>query len=480
MRKKMAAILVLAVSICLLSVGVARAFKIEIHGDFNNRYEANNKANMFYDETLITGSKANYINCGRVDARDLIGKSGKDRMDDDSGLWGELKCRMWVEASDDEEKIKGVWAIEVGTLRYGDRRSSVGKGTGGGYSGDGVNTETRWLYVDFQNPFIKQKNRFRLGLQPVGLNKFVWNETAMGVKWYGDITDKLNYELAWFRPEDNSVATDEENDDSFFGKVGIKFMKGWKANLYSLFLRKGGDDTYFEPTKEKDGDFDDNRLYFGAEVKGKQGPFGLLFNAIYLTGGVDSDKEDFFNGEDDLDRGGYFIHGDLSYDLTKNLKLVLTGMYASGDDDPNDSNLDNFSSVDVDISGDYSVIYFEPLTDDNNLSDAPYFWDKGFQNYRLKLEYTTKFLSRKLKLALAGGYLGTAEDVEWTDWDGEKREDDYIGTEIDGYLSYELYKGLTFNIMTGYLFSGDVMDMYSDEDDADDLYRFTCNVRYKF
>lgn len=73
--------------------------------------------------------------------------------------------------------------MEVGSLKYGDKhKGSVGKSTGGGYSGDGVNTETRWLYVDFQNPFIKRKNRFRLGLQPVGLNTFVWNETAMGVK----------------------------------------------------------------------------------------------------------------------------------------------------------------------------------------------------------------------------------------------------------------------------------------------------------
>lgn len=95
MRKKiMAAILVLAVSICLLSVGIARAFKVEIHGDLNNRYEANNKANMFYGEDLITGSKANYISCGHVNARDLTGKNGKERMDDDSAFWGEAKYRM--------------------------------------------------------------------------------------------------------------------------------------------------------------------------------------------------------------------------------------------------------------------------------------------------------------------------------------------------------------------------------------------------
>jgi len=480
MRGELHRLMILLILAVLLLPLPAWAFKVELHGDFNNRYEFNNKSNMFYGENIITGSKANYINSERVNAEDLV-KDGKDRMDDDTTFWGEAKYRMWIGASDDEEKVKGVWAMEVGSLKYGDtHKGSVGKSTGGGYSGDGVNIETRWLYLDFQNPFVKQKNRFRLGLQPVGLNYFVWNETAMGIKMYGNLSDKVDYQLAWFRPQDDSVATDEENDDGGFVKVGLKFLNGWKATLYSLYLRKGGDETYFNPTKQKNGHFDDDRWYLGAELKGKEGPWKLWLNAIYLTGSVDSDIKDFFNGESHLSRKGYLLHADLSYKLAENLKLTLTGMYASGDDNGSDGNLDNFSSVDVDVSGKYSVIYFEALTDDNYLSDAPYFWDKGLQNYRLKLDYTTKLLNRKLKLATAVGYLGTAEDVEWYDWDKDKHEDSYIGTEVDGYLSYELYKGLSFNIMTGYLFSGDVMNMYSEDNDADDLCRFTFNVRYKF
>ena len=103
----------------------ATAAEVEFHGDMDNRFQA-------------------YTN-----QRDWFagGNSGGGTLKDDEPTesFGEVKYRFWAKATSDDKKVTGVFATEIGGIRYGE-------GSGGDYSGDGVNIETRWAYVDFLVP----------------------------------------------------------------------------------------------------------------------------------------------------------------------------------------------------------------------------------------------------------------------------------------------------------------------------------------
>ncbi|HEC32545.1 MAG TPA: hypothetical protein ENI41_08635, partial [Deltaproteobacteria bacterium] len=183
--KKGAIFLGLALVTVLLVWYATPAFAVDfkIHGNFWNRLDVTNNVEAIDPMgSSATGSKNNdfsiyyndreYISLkskGFPKGRGFLGNtdddSGKDRGDSNNDhFWGESKFRMRFEFSSDDNMAKGVWAFEVGTLYYGQPDGSAGRGKGGGLSGDGVNTETRFLYTDFQNPLVSHTSRLRLGL----------------------------------------------------------------------------------------------------------------------------------------------------------------------------------------------------------------------------------------------------------------------------------------------------------------------------
>src|SRR3990170_2146414 len=151
----------------------AMAMKFEFHGDLNNRFLLYTDQSGFFKVSNPTLDK-------------------EDRPDS----FGEIKSRLIVSAATDDGAVKGVYALEVGALRFGNG-AGIGGSTrtgGGDFSGDGINLETRWFYTDFQIPGVPSKARFQLGLFSNTVNPFFWAETAMGVKFYTD-----NFYLAWLR-----------------------------------------------------------------------------------------------------------------------------------------------------------------------------------------------------------------------------------------------------------------------------------------
>ncbi|RLA99725.1 MAG: hypothetical protein DRG83_12580, partial [Deltaproteobacteria bacterium] len=184
--KKGAIFLGLALVTVLLVWYATPAFAVDfkIHGNFWNRLDVTNNVEAIDPMgSSATGSKNNDFSVSFAPGDDYgyinlkskgfpnVDKDGNPgsyprgflgNTDDDSGknhgdsnndhFWGESKFRMRFEFSSDDNMAKGVWAFEVGTLYYGQPNGTAGRGKGGGLSGDGVNTETRFLYTDFQNP----------------------------------------------------------------------------------------------------------------------------------------------------------------------------------------------------------------------------------------------------------------------------------------------------------------------------------------
>ncbi len=490
MKRKMFVFLGIAFLVCLMAYPVY-AVDFKIHADINNRFEVTNNAEAISSYT--SGSKSNDWSIyygGQELAPYRRGKGYLGNTDDDSGkadgddnndhFYGETKARLRFEFTTDDNMAKGVWAMEVGSLKYG-ASGKVGRGASGGLSGDGVNTETRFLYVDFQNPLVSHSSRLRLGLQPIKLNKWLWTETAMGVRYFGS-TQLLDYEAAWVRAQEDF--TDETNDDdAFFAKLTYK--PKWedlslKLGLFFCMLTQGNDSsTLYDPDGTLAGsvDYDQDDYYVGLDGGMQWQSFFANWDFIYQWGEVEFDDDVVENGTDDsLDRSAFFIHTDLGYHWTPRFTTTFTFWYASGDDDPEDGDADNYDNIDTDVPGDV-VIFEEQVTDDNSWTDAPYLMDKGFIMFRLKANYQ---VTKKWSVAPALAYMLLAEDT----YNG----DDDVGFEMMLFSKYNIWKNLNFNFAAGYLFAGDAMDAWASnassannyDGDADDMWRVTAGIRFKF
>lgn len=464
--KKLA--LLAGVMLALAFAGAAPAAEFKFHGDLNNRFMAyTDQAGMF------SGSET---------VRNAAGSINEDGVDES---WGEIKYRLWVEAATDDGKVKGVYAIEMGALRFGNG-SGIGGSTrtgGGNFSGDGINIETRWAYTDFQLPGVASKARFTVGLAPFNLNSFVWQETVMGVQFNG-AAGPVDYTLAWLRGVE-SFNNDTEDDlfedlDALVARVDLKPVKDAKLGLFAMYQTR-------DPGTDGLQTFNSANQYqvkllpavdLSLYTLGIDGSwttptsFGNVFlnwDLIYQGGSVDDNTVS-------RDVSAYLAHVDLGANFGK-VRLTYTGWYASGDDNPDDGDVENFMSTDVDRFD--SVIFFEGgFTDDNYFTEAPHILDKGLFFNKLALDYQH---SNKLKLGAAVLYLETAEDLTI----GGGKKETKLGTEIDAYVSYKLYANTELAINAGYLFADDGMDAFEVASQRDgssdaDVFRSTARLRYSF
>jgi len=435
----------------------ALAVDVAFHGDLNNRFN------------LYTNQSQLYRTAGSLEDKALASNATPVEKDANSAVWGDIKYRLWTEASSNDGAVKGVYAIELGAIRFG---QNYAKGGGGTYSGDGVNIETRWAYTDIQLPFVQSKARVLIGLQPWNVNSFVWNETVMGVQFKGD-AGPVGYTLGWARGHENYPTTTSQNAfqdaDALLARADLKPAEGTKLGLFALWQRQDAFDGTGAITNEIKS-FGNNE--YGIYTLGVDGGFttptgpGNFFvnwDAIYQGGTIDQPG--------DLDVSAYLVHADVGVNVGA-ARFTYTGWYASGDDNDLDGDINNFMSTDVDRFD--SIVLFEGgYTDDNYVTEAPYLGTVG-----LILNKIAADVKATEKTAFGGAvlYLMTAEDVTLAS--GAKGN--VIGTEIDAYISHKLYPNVEVAVNAGYLFSDEVVDAVAVGGDADDIFRSTMRVRYSF
>ena len=458
--------LLLGFMLALGFAGSALAAEFQFHGDLNNRF-------MLYTDQAGMFS-------GAETAKTAGGVIDKDGIDES---WAEIKYRLWVEASTNDGKVKGVYAIELGAIRFGDGSTLGGSTKGGAFSGDGINIETRWAYTDFQIPGVASKARVSIGLIPFKVNSFVWEETAMGVQLKGAAAT-MDYTLAWVRGRESSLNNDTNDDlfedlDAFLARVDLKPMKNFNLGLFALYQGRdpGSDDiAAFTPATQYQVKLlpaVDLSLYTLGTDGSWTTPTGfgnvfLNWDLVYQGGSLDDNTVS-------RDVSAYLAHIDLGANFGKT-RLTYTTWYASGDDNRTDGDVENFMSTDVDRFD--SIIFFETYTDDNAFTEAPHILDKGLFFNKLALDYKH---SDKLTLGGAVLYLQTAENLTL----GGGKTSKELGTEIDAYLSYKLYANTELAINAGYLFADDGMDAFERTAQQDgksdtDVFRSTARVRYSF
>jgi len=453
--------LVFLVSLGLFSVP-AFAVDFEFHGDFNNNFRLLSSHAPFF----AGGGKNN----------EALGR--KELLDDDtsSDMFGNLKYRLWTEVSSDGGAIRGVYAIEFGGTHFGQVTDSKGSDKGGGFSGDGINIETRWAYTDF----ALAHGRMKVGLQPVKINPFLWNETATGIHYANGA-----WQMAWYRgyevvDTDPDGGTNDFKDlDALYLRYTLKPAAGVKLGLFGVWqtsdadtLTDGATAPQYNYLKKLTG-YDVDLYTFGVDGALQHDAFFASWDLLYQTGDL----------AEAFDFGGYLAHVEAGMQLGRG-ELTYTFWYASGDDNAADGDMDAFMATDCDTKGKASsVVLFEGYTTDDYFSAVPYIQDKGLILNRIGYDYT---LSDKLTIGCAALYLMTAEDLgNDTDADGKVDQfgDDSIGFEVDAYMVYSIYPGLEFALQGGYLAAGDAMDFYEAEQDGnadEDIYVINSHLRYKF
>ncbi|MBN2705190.1 MAG: alginate export family protein [Deltaproteobacteria bacterium] len=468
-----------AVLMVLMLLAVALpslAADVKIKGDFNNRFMVYTNHNDWLDV-----------------------EEGVLRDGSSSETWGEAKYRMWFDAGTDDGKVKGVWAMEIGGLEYGKPSVGGSSSTGGSYSGDNVNIETRWLYTDFQLPWACEKARVRMGLQPFNANSFFWSETIMGVT--SDIAaGPVNLNFAWLRPyrdETKDPDDDVEDLDAFYVRADFKPADGIKAGVFGVYMT--GDPDNSGPAtstitsqkyevKNFANKYELDLFTLGLDGKADIGKFFVNWDLMYQNGSVDgANFAESYNSwaynkaavDQNFDVSAWFAHFDLGFKMDK-MKFTYTFWYSSGDDDGADGDFDAFMAVDIDRM-DNICIFEGGFTDDDYYTEKGYLLDKGFIMNKLAFDYKA---SKKLALGAAAMYMLTAEDIEYVDKNGKLQKEDEVGIEFDAYLKYKLYDNLEFAINAGYLFSGDAMDFWEVQDrdgsSDEDIFISTMRVRYSF
>ena len=477
--------LIIALFAIIATVGPAAAVEFDFHGDMNNRF-------------LIYTNRQDWLN---NEQQGIIEDSTVD------AYYGELKYRFWFEAADDDGAVKGVYAVEIGGIRFGE-------GTDGDFSGDGTDVETRWAYLDFQTPGVERKARWRMGLTPWKINSFFWQETATGLTLYGDAGDMLDYQVAWIRPLDK-LSFDEDEDglddlDILYGRLNIAPRDKLKIGLFGLYFHSKEDvgdpadpDDVAGPrawllkniddrasfdiwTIGLDGAWDVDSFFFNWDLIYQGGQIDdILWNPNAANLDLDFRGTDTFTGgiptDTDFDLSAWFLHADAGYKFGAH-KLTYSFWYASGDDDPSDDDFEGYLAVDLDRDDNISI--FEGLyTDDSTyFTERPYMLDKGFIMNKLAWDFK---INEKTTVGAAGMYMLTAEDIEYTNATGGNENNDEIGVELNGYFRYMLFKNVEFKINAGYLWAGDALDAFETGDDRDgssdeNIFGSSFRVRYKF
>ena len=446
------------------------------HGDMNNRF-------------LIYTNRSDWL---KPESEGTIGDKKVD------ATYGELKYRFWFEAADDDGDVKGVYAIEIGGVRWG--REGGGKGQGASFSGDGVNVETRWAYLDLQTPGVEKKLRWRMGLMPWRVDSFLWQETAAGLSLYGTPTDLIDFQAAWVRSVDK-LADDEaernlEDVDNLSGRINFNLTPDLKLGVFGLYSWGSNDEDspaeFADVTprnylyKQFANDAQSRWYNIGIDGTWTPGKFFVNWNLIYQGGSLDQisfDDSEFsgLSATGDFDISAWLGHADIGYNFGKP-RLTYTFWYASGDDDAGDNDFEGFLSIDVDRDDGLSIFEGGYTDDVSYFTERPYMLDKGFIMNKLALDYQW---TEKLQVGSAAMYMLTAEDIEYFNASGGSESNAEIGFELNAYMKYMLYKNVELAVNAGYLWSGDAMDAFETGADRDgsadeNIFVSGARIRYKF
>lgn len=372
--------------------------------------------------------------------------------------------------------LRGVAAFEVGDIVWGidGKDYPQGRNSGGGASGDGVNVETKNIYLDFN--LLDKPLNIRCGLMPFDIaDGIIAGDDAFGAAF--TLSNDMNATINIIKVYQDSLGNgyynkdDSDRNENYYDiEMSQDITESLNMNLFvgALIDRYNGPES---------AELDRDIFYIGIGSKIKH---SNLLGSIDFIGNAGTIKSSDVEGNPPegetpvkQDASGYLVKmaGTGEYGRTG---LGLEFIYASGDDPKTADKEEGFIVPETSYKTDIAEILTRGDLS-NELSD-----DEGDNRYAAH-KYTTTFsnvyfikLSANFQHTKKSNYsaalIYAALPREMTIADNIKAHK--IGTEIDLRFDHSIYisddqsEGLTVSLIGAILLSGDVFDEYSTADDG--------------
>ena len=321
----------------------------------------------------------------------------------------------------------------------------------GDFGADGIALEIKNSYAEFN----WLNSIWRVGVQPWILNKgFQSDLDAPGVLWMYPSGDHL-YGAGYVRVLEGGGGYDMGEDDiEFFALFAVfKLAEGmtiqpWTSYAYSdtggLVWRNAAATNWPAFTGQAttgDGTISAHRIGFDFNWNTDQ--FGLWVEGIYLFGSIG------YDAANDFDLGAYLGAFGGHWNLGAG-DIHCEFFYASGDDNPNDHDWEQFSVFEGQ-SHYWAEIMGLGLFDNQASANSPA--DNVIGNiYAANLGVTWTF-AEKHKITADLWYAARIEKT--TPLVAFTFPDESLGTELDLRYTYPIVEGLNLDLVAAYLFAGD-------------------------
>ncbi len=376
---------------------------------------------------------------------ELFDETGQDKDNNGAGindrtasLW-DTRMRLQVDfmASDN---LKGVYQLEIGDITWGGTDDAAENRRddrdGGSLGTDAVNLETRQLYIDADVPAVPLN--VKLGLMQLTLGHgFVFDETAAALLISADI-DPVKTGLFTLKAAEGGLK--DSGDVDYYGLfVNTMLRDIGSAGVFGVYgltrgsgLEEVGYDSFDATVYDK---YDAYWLGMTADIA--IDPFVVAFEADHY--GADYDRD---SGKD-LDAAGWLAYLDVGANLQP-VKLGIAGLYATG----NNNN----------VIGDEDSKAFRPILPTDPEDACVVNWDNLYL-----LDITGNVVSNLVSGKLYAEAVptevlkvGVSTQGYWLEKQAKATgagNGDFIGTEVDLDVAYNVYDQLTYEIEAAYMFT---------------------------
>ena len=343
---------------------------------------------------------------------------------------------------------------------------------------DGANIEIKNSYADFNTGPVN----WTVGVQPYVLFRSFYVDTdASGVIGRWKVLDNFVLAGSWLKNyEGGSGDGNNEDVDAytltgafwFSENISIKPSVSWSTSSelnpgYAQGLLGLPPVTNTVNTGLSTAPYGDLTLVtYGFDFDMDFDNFGLWATVIGQDGSVDSKT-----GKDiDISSWLAAIGGNV---MLGPVDIHGQAFYTPGDDNPNDSDVDNF----VAVLGSYywSEIMGLGMFDYEASAGSPA--DHLFNIWAVNLGATVKPMD-KLSITADLWYAQHEEDVVFNAGTIDQRKENKLGTELDVVVTYQLVEGMNLDLVGAYLWAGDATSLNGKNDE--DPYEFGARLSLSF
>jgi hypothetical protein len=411
-----------------------------------------------------------------------------DGCDEENEFRGRTRGRIFFNIAANEYS-KAVFGFEIDQVwgALGDDNVPQGQRDAEGFDLgiDNMSVEVKWLYVDIKIPNTPVS--FRAGGLPLQADRLkgscillCMDVGGVDVEIAFDPQLILSVYFANFEEDDDRVVTAANLGDDYFGGLTLMTtpIKGLKANLLFAFEHIQGPSLGGSATSRltSAGQDQEDRWWVGVEGEWRMANF--LFSPTFIYGGG---TREFLVG-DDIDLSTFIV--DVRAGVTFG-PLTVTGkfVYTPGNDfnddlGPGGDDINVWQSIAVDTVN-RTMEWFEIFGFNIDTTSPSMFTNNESRSLRANVSFDqfgmlhgalrADFKAHQ-KITVSGtvGFFSTTEDVgppsggrstvnsASRNYTGE---DKYLGTELDVFLRYALFKGVDVDLYFAHAFTGDALDL---------------------